>query len=242
MRSTLTRREFGKIILGASPLVLAPQLAMAAAKEIFGVPVGSVKAIDGVPIGSIKEYMGVEVISKTCQVYTANSTSDTTFEIFYYNTAEYYGMIFDDASAGSICGLDLYIHNMSGTPANLGLYAEVWLLGASDALSSLVTNGRSSKVDGAAWSAQLVSFTFPTPPAYDCTGTNQYGLLFKAVANADAAATAGKWSTTDYARTRRNTASNTMNHCVAIAQWSASGSLNNKNTGRMPYMTVRTMQ
>ena len=243
MQRKLTRREFGKIILPTLPLIAMPRLALAAADKWMGMDVTKIKAINGLGVGSIKNQNGVALATAaplTCQSYTANSTVNTTMELFRYNASEYFGMIFDDASSGFICGLDLFVWDMLGTPANLDLYAEVWLLGASDVLSSLV--GRSGKVDGAAWSQQLVPFTFAAPLAYDCTGTNQYGLLFKAVSNGDSADTAGKYSTTHYGRTRHNT-TNTMTHNVALAVWaSATKAATNKWTARMPYMTVRTMQ
>ena len=243
MQRKLTRREFGKIILPTLPLIAMPRLALAAADKWMGMDVTKIKAINGLGVGSIKNQNGVALATAalTCQSYTANSSADTTEAIFRYATEEYYGMIFDDGSSGQICGLDLFVWDMPGTPADLDLYAEVWLLGASDVLSSLVQ--RSSKVDGAAWSQQLVEFTFPTPANYDCTGSNQYGLLFKAVSNDDPADTAGKVSATNYSRTRHYAAGNTMNHCVALAKWNKTTmAITTKQTGRMPYMTVRTMQ
>jgi hypothetical protein len=220
MRSALTRREFGKIILGASPLVLAPQLAMAAAKEIFGVPVGSVKAIDGVPIGSIKEYMGVEVLSETCELYAQETTQTNTTGLGRYNNENHKGIIFDDASSGKICQLDVLMTSRTGDVTTKAYYAEVWLLNGSRALTTLV--GRSSKVAGTTWSNNTwIQFAFPTDAQYDCTGSNEYALVFKQVDSADDASTAGKYDGSNYLSIGYR-ATNAMTGCVARAWWGAS--------------------
>lgn len=222
-------------------IVLLPIVGHADVDEKAGIELSTISEAAGQTLTSISEMAGLTIAALTCQSYTANTTADTTEAIFRYATEEYYGIIFDDGSSGSICGLDLYIWDMLGTPANLDLYAEVWLLDGSDGLDTLIQ--RSDKVDGSAWSQELVSFTFSTPAAYDCSGTNQYGLVFKAVANDAAASTAGAVSATDYARTRYDASENTMTHNVARAKWNSStDAIDTKQTAMMPYMTVRTMQ
>lgn len=130
----------------------------------------------------------------------------------------------------------------TGDLALLDYYAEVWLLDGSDGLDTLI--GRSAKVDGVdSWADELVEFTFSTPAAYNCTGTNQYGVIVKALDNNDAATTAGKSSATNFAETRYHNSSNTMTHCVAKAEWDSSdNSITAKETSQMPYMSIGTMQ
>lgn len=179
----------------------------------------------------------------TCTSLTSNSTNDTTQSICRYTGQEYYGFVFDDSSSGTICQVDVYIYDMQGTASANDYYVEIWLLDGSDNLSSLVTNGRSDKVDGAAWSAESVTFTFSTNPTYDCTGGNQYGILIKSIDDDDAASTAGEFDGTNYPRVRYNNAANSMTHCESLAYWdSGDSAADSLDATDMPYMEVHTIQ
>ena len=242
MQWKLTRRQFGKIILPALPLIAMPRLALAAADKWMGMDVTKIKAINGLGVGSIKNQSGVELAAQTCQSYTANTSYSHSQEMHRYPARGYYGLIFDDGSSGSICTVSLLFQSNTGDLALLDYYAEVWLLDGSDGLDTLI--GRSAKVDGVdSWADELGKITFSTPAAYDCTGTNQYAVIVKALNNNDAATTAGKSSATNFATTRYHATSNTMSHAVAKAEWdSTDNSITDKQTSQMPYMSIGTMQ
>lgn len=209
---------------------------------INGIPISKLKAINGVSITKIKAINGVTIASPlTCTVLSANSAYTATVEFLRYNAQQYHGIIWDDGSSGSICSVKQSFFSTTGDLTGKDFYAEVWLLGASSVLSSLIA--RSDKVDGQNWSAAVVTFTFSTPAAYDCTGSNQYGILIKAIANDAAASSAGTYDGTNYPVMRYSNGTNTMTGNVAKAIWTATTNvLQSSDATDMPIFEVWTMQ
>ena len=183
--------------------------------------------------------------SESCVSYISKTDTvnrDLWDPVARYTGAEYRGMVFDDAATGTLCQVDFWFGNSGGTPANNDYYAELWLLDGGLALASLVSDGRSAKVDGSSWSGAWQSFTFSTPPTYDCTGTNKYAILVKAIDNDDAAATAGEFDGTNYTSLGTDDDDNTMTGCEGVATWSAAGALNSIEAPDDPFMVIYTMQ
>lgn len=211
--------------------------------HINGISITSHKTYDGIwSISKIKAHNGFTLASAlTCTLLSSNTSSDTTFEIHRYNNQQNYGLIWDDGSSGSICAIKFYIYDVTGDVTGLDYYAEVWLLDGDSLQDSII--GRSAKVDGAAWSDELVAFTFSTPADYDCTGANQYALVMKAIANDAAATTTGTYSDTNYPRTRYSNGVNTMTGNVSRATWNGAGSYIGVNdSSDMIRVEVWTMQ
>lgn len=210
--------------------------------------------INGISITSHKTYQGVWTISKikahngftiasplTCTVLSANSTAASSESFWRYNNVQMRGLIWDDGASGSICTFKFFIISVTGDITDKDAYAEVWLLGASSELVTLV--GRSDKVDCQNWSNTLVVFSFSTPAAYDCTGSNQYAILTKSVANDAAASTAAAYDGTDYPSMRRQVGTNTMTGCVSEGSWrSDTGAAVSHVATNMPYAEVWTLQ
>lgn len=209
---------------------------------INGIPISKLKAINGVSITKIKACNGFSIASAlTCTSLSANSSYTATVEFLRYNAQQYHGIIWDDGASGSICTVKQSVYSVTGDLTGKDFYSEVWLLGASSELVTLI--GRSDKVDGANWSNALVAFTFSTPAAYDCTGSNQYGILVKAIADGAAASTAGVYDGTNYPVMRYSNGTNNMTGNVARAIWTAgTGALQNSDATDMPIFEVWTMQ
>lgn len=214
---------------------------------INGIPVSKLKAINGVSITKIKAWNGFTLASAfTCTAYVSNSTTSSIKAFHRYNSQQYEGIIFDDGSTGSICAVKFSFYDDvadgENTISAFDYYAEVWLLGAGSALDTLIQ--RSAKVDGnPSWADAMVEFSFSTPADYDCSGSNQYGVLIKSVANDAAASTAGVYSGTVYPRTLYSNGTNNMTGCVATAVWnSATKALNASDANDMPKIEIWTKQ
>jgi hypothetical protein len=122
-------------------------------------------------------------------------------------------------------------------------YVEVWLLDGSSDFNSLVTNGRSAKVDGSgSWDYSSVSFVFASDVVYDCSGTNQYAIVIKAIDDGDSADTAGEVDGTNYTGMGFNDEGDTMNYCEGLAHWDGSGTLQAVDAEDDPKITVYTKQ
>jgi hypothetical protein len=232
-------RAFAIFIL----LVLSAPAWAVEVDHINGISITSHKTYDGIwSISKIKAHNGFAIASAlTCTIYITQDTATTTWGVNQYNTQQYYGIIFDDGSSGSICTVEIYMLSVEGDITGRDYYAEIWSMGGSDALDTVL--GRSAKIDGGAWSAEQIAFVFASPVAYDCTGANQYGITIKSILNDEADDTAGKYSVTNYANSRIDTSQNIMTGNVKFCVWdSATKALTTGYTNRMPRMRIYTQQ
>ena len=160
-----------------------------------------------------------------------------------YNGQNYVGIVYDDGLSNDVCEVQWYLGVSSGSVLTKDFYCEIWLLDGSLNQASLVTNGRSNVVNGAAWVGQLVSFTFATAPTLNCTGSNKYGIQLKMLADG---ATATDVGTVDVSNNTRvgadNAASPAMTGFEGYAAWNSSGTYSLLDVDAVPLMVIRTMQ
>lgn len=183
--------------------------------------------------------------SLTCTSYMTQTDIPNSTTIGQYSTQNYKGFILDDSDTGSICEYTIQVYQaQSGIDAERDYYAEVWLLdGARDFNPAGSPVARSDKVDGDdTWSAEDVTFTFSTPGSYDCTGSNEYGVMVKSVADGAAAATAAGYDGTYYISVRYDGSANGVSGCVGYATWDSDGASNTVTTSDAPYFELSTMQ
>lgn len=160
-----------------------------------------------------------------------------------YSGNEYMGIVFDDGATGDICEVSWWIGNTGGNPALNDFYCEIFLLSGSDFTpASPITNGRSDKVDGAYWTGQMVTFTFSTPPTYDCTGANQYAIVLKSIDSGDAATTVGEVDGTNYVSIGGDNEADSMTGNEGWTKWNSSGTGTTVDADDDPIVLIRTMQ
>lgn len=160
-----------------------------------------------------------------------------------YNAQNYVGIVYDDGATGTICEVQWYVSVANGSVLTKDFYCEIWLLDGSLSQASLVANGRSNVVNGAAWVGQLASFTFATPPEYDCSGSNKYGIKLKMLGDGATATDVGTIDALNNVRVGAdNAASPAMTGFEGYAAWNSSGTYLSLDADAVPMMIIRTMQ
>ena len=146
---------------------------------------------------AVNDYSAIAV---ACAVEHQNTTApvDTIGGIGRYTNNEIWGTVVQFTGQEIVCQLDFRLHDGVGTPANRDVYAAIYSMDGDDLDTRLAT---STKVDGAAWSDEFVSFTFASP--YTCSGSTNYAFVLFTVANDGDPATP-TFSGTDYFRARVN--------------------------------------
>jgi hypothetical protein len=212
--------------------------------EIMGLSLDTHDEIMGLSTATHDEVMGQTIAGLVCTDYIDAYTTATR-DLWIpgpgmYSGQNYRGIVFDDGSSGTICEVKWFLGNTGGTPSLNDYYCEVWLLDVSNNHSLLI--GRSGVVTGAAWGAgTLVTFA-SINAAYDCSGTNKYGIELKGVDTGDPVDTVGEIDTTNYISIGGDDEADTMVGNEGSAYWDGSGVYTLGDAEDDPMIIIRTLQ
>ena len=215
-------------------ILLIPSMVFAGADQMGPYDLNKCKTMgrQATPVDSIKQIGRTTFSASTtaCLLDTENTANhDTTSGLGQYSTQEYKGAIWDDGAISDVCRVDVKIGNPQGDLTVNDYYVEIWLVDGSNELDTF--QGRSEKVDGSnAWYWTWVEFTFAADVTLDCTGSNEYAIVIKAIDSGDAASTAGEYDSTNYAAVAWvNDQGSAMTNFSRRGSWAADGSLTNSD-------------
>lgn len=184
-----------KSIVVASIVLLSASFGFAQQTDFHQkMEISRLEKINGLEVTRSENVGGIQIAQPgaSCSVTSDGITlytQDAVQSANGFSGQNYVGIIWDDAGSGSICEVSMQLTATgAGNLADRDFYIAVFKLdgGTKNIIdyTSPTIAGYSDKVDGVdTWNQTEVTFTFTTPVAYDCTGTDQYGIALMAVAN-----------------------------------------------------------